>query len=297
MKPIVWLASYPKSGNTWLRVLLANYAADEACGINAIPIGRALASGRALFDESFLFASGLLSHEECDRMRPALYRHIAQTGEDAVPASDTSALSQWHLVKTHDAWTHTALGEPLLGGAGAAHAAVLIVRDPRDVVASFANHNSQTLEEAAALMGDGAGALAAKEDRQTIQLRQKLLDWSGFYRSWLDQHEVAVHLMRYEDLHADATGTLGALLSALGVAEDRERLERAVQRSRFERLQAEEAETGFREGPLRLGTGRFFRSGRSGGWREELSDALRARIERDHGPIMRRLGYLPDSAV
>lgn len=297
MKPIVWLASYPKSGNTWLRVLLANYSADAACGINAIAVGRALASSRTWFDEHCLVASGLLTHDECDRMRPGLYRHIAQAGEDDAPASEACGLGRRRFVKTHDAWTHTGGGEPLMGGAGAAQAAVLIVRDPRDVVASLANHNNQSLAEAAALMGDPEGALAAKADRQPPQLRQRLLDWSGFYRGWLDQREVPVHLVRYEDLHADAPGTLVRVLSALGVGEDRARAERAVERSRFARLQTEEAETGFREGPMRLGTGRFFRSGRTGGWRAELSEALRARIETDHGPMMRRLGYLPDGAA
>jgi hypothetical protein len=297
LKPIIWLASYPKSGNTWLRVLLANYAADAACDINAIAIGGALASSRTWFDERCLVASGLLTHGECDRMRPVFYRDVAEAGAQDRPGSDHPGLGRWRFVKTHDAWTHTGGGEPLMGGAGAARAAVLIVRDPRDVVASLANHRSQTLDQAAALMGDPAGALAAKEDRLPLQLRQRLLDWSGFYHSWLDQREIAVHLVRYEDLHGDAPGALARLLAALGVAADRARLERAAELARFERLQADEAAAGFREGPVRLGTGRFFRSGRSGGWRAELSDALRARIERDHGPMMRRLGYLPEGCA
>lgn len=300
MKPIIWLASFPKSGNTWLRLLLDNFAAGEGCGINAIGVARALASSRQWFDEACLVASGLLTAEECERMRPAFYRHVAQVGEgDGDPEERTphdGALRRWRLVKTHDAWTQTATGEPLLGGAAAAHAAVLIVRDPRDVVASLANHNNSSLEEAAALMGDPDSALAMKADRQPLQLRQRLLGWSGFYRSWLDQRDVPVHLVRYEDLQADTPATLGALLTALGVAADPARLARAAELSAFERLQAQEAEGGFREGPVRMATGRFFRSGRSGGWHEELSAELRARIENDHGAMMRRLGYGDDLA-
>lgn len=298
MKPIIWLASFPKSGNTWLRLLLANLAADEACEINAIGAGSALASSRHWFDEACLIASGLLTPDECDRMRPALYRHVAHVGAPDAERGETGEgggddpLRHWRLVKTHDAWTHATPGEPLLGGRAAAHAAVLIVRDPRDVVASFANHNNSSLEEAAAMMGEPDSALAAKQDRQPLQLRQRLLGWSGFYSSWLDQGDVPVHLVRYEDLEAGASGTLGALLSALGVTVDPARLERAAELSAFERLQAQEAEGGFREGPVRLATGRFFRSGRSGGWREELSAQLRAKIESDHGPMMHRLGYL-----
>lgn len=219
MKPIVWLASFPKSGNTWVRLLLTNLQGGEARGINAIGIARGLASSRKWFDEACLVASGLLSADECDAMRPALYRHVAQRRDQSVAEGsqecghgEDDPLRQWLFVKTHDAWTRTIRGEPLLGGAEAARAAVLIVRDPRDVVASFANHNNSTLEQAVALMGDPESALAVKADRQPLQLRQQLLGWSGFHRSWLDQSEVPVHLVRYEDLQADTAGTLRTLL-------------------------------------------------------------------------------------
>lgn len=296
MRPIIWLASFPKSGNTWLRLLLANLTADEARGINAIGSAEGTASGRRRFDDANLVASGLLTHDECDQMRPALYRYITQ--RDPLPGRAAAGpFSQWQLVKTHDAWTHTRRAEPLLGGAEVAHAAVLIVRDPRDVVASFANHNDETLEQAAAAMGDPDSAMCARCDRQPLQLRQKLLGWSGFNRSWLDQAEVPVHLLRYEDMQADTPGALGALLDALGIAIDRAQLEQAAERSAFARVQAEEAEAGFREAPVKMTTGRFFRSGRSGGWREELSDELRERIEADHSAMMRQLGYLPQDAA
>lgn len=289
MRPIVWLASFPKSGNTWLRLLLANMFTDSACDINDMGRLSGMASARPRFDDACLVASGLLSHDECDRMRPALYRHAAQSQ----PMHD-DPLGHWHLIKTHDAWTYTTLGEPLLGGAGVVHTVVLIVRDPRDVVASLANHIGGTVEEAVAMMADPASALAGKTDRQPGHLRQQLLGWSGYNASWLNQCETPVHVLRYEDLQADTAGALGTLLDGLGMQPDPAQLERAAERSAFERLQAQEAAGGFREAPVRMTTGRFFRSGRSGGWREELSDALRARIERDHGAMMRQLGYLPD---
>lgn len=296
MKPIVWLASFPKCGNTWARLLLANLGAEEARSINSIGTGDGIASSRRRFDDACLIASGLLTHEECDAMRPALYRHLAARGgmRATTGAGGDDPLGAFQWIKSHDAWTSTAAGEPLLGGGTIAHAAVLIVRDPRDVVASLANHNGQTLEEAAAMMADPESAFAGRSDRQPHQLRQSLLGWSGYYRSWIEQTEVPVHVLRYEDLQAGAANALGALLAALGIAVEPARLERAAQWSAFERVQAQEAESGFHEAPVKLGTGRFFRSGRSGGWREELSEDLRLRIEHDHAAMMARFGYLPE---
>jgi len=292
VKPIVWLASFPKCGNTWTRLLLANLAAEEARSINSIGTGDGIASSRRRFDDTCLIASGLLTHAECDTMRPALYRHLAAHGGLREDGDDPLGAFQW--IKTHDAWTRTAAGEPLLGGGAISRAAVLIVRDPRDVVASLAHHNGQTLEEAAAMMADPGSAFAGRSDRQPLQLRQRLLGWSGYYRSWMEQTELPVHVLRYEDMQTCAAGAIGGVLAGLGIAVERARLERAAQWSAFERVQAQEAESGFQEAPVRLGTGRFFRSGRSGGWREELSEALRARIESDHGEMMRRFGYLPE---
>lgn len=298
MRQIVWLASYPKSGNTWLRLLLANLGRDQAVSINALQNEGGTASGRRRFDETFLFASGLLSHDECDRMRPALYRDLARRPDPAGEGDGLAdpGLAGLRFIKTHDAWTLTDRGEPLLGGAEAARSAILIVRDPRDLAASLANHNHQSLDEAIAAMASTAGVVAGAQDRQALQLRQQLRGWSGFCASWLDQREVPVHLLRYEDLLADTARELGRVLAALGVDLDRAKLVQAAALSGFAGLRAEEDRSGFREAPVRLGSGRFFRSGRAGGWREELSAAQCARIEADHGAMMRRCGYTPEAS-
>ncbi len=99
--------------------------------------------------------------------------------------------------------------------------------------------------------------------------------------------------MRYEDLVAAPLQGLspgGGVLRAGSVSEE---VAVAVERTRFERLAEREAASGFLERPQ--GMERFFRAGRAGQWLEALSPSQIARIERDHGPMMERLGYLPFS--
>ena len=69
-----------------------------------------------------------------------------------------------------------------------------------------------------------------------------------------------------------------------------DRLAVALAQSRFDRLQAQEAATDFKE--RLMGAPRFFRRGQAESWREELTPAQIELIVADHGPVMARLGYL-----
>ena len=130
----VWLASYPKSGNTWLRMLIANLSAkdDKPVDINDLAERGGIASAREPFDHLLLIESGLLTHDETDNFRPRVYEELARGAEDdEYDAPDAAPAVRF--VKVHDAYTLTPIGEPLLGGLRGAGGAIVIVRDPRDV--------------------------------------------------------------------------------------------------------------------------------------------------------------------
>lgn len=279
MKPTVWIASYPKSGNTWFRLLLANLGRDTPLAINDLRHDSGTASARPVFDEAIGFPSALLTHAECDRLRPMVYRDFAARAKRP------------RFVKTHDAWTLTDRGEPLMGGRDAAAGAILIVRDPRDVVASLAHHMDRDIDWTIAFMADPASAFCGKADRQHHQLRQRLLGWSGFHASWMGQQVLPVHVVRYEALQADPVTAFADALRFAGADMADAAIARAVDFAGFDRVRAQEQATGFGEAPPQLHRGGFFRRGVSGGWREELTPAQARRIVDAHGPTMARLGY------
>jgi len=140
----VWLASYPKSGNTWLRMLIANVSADDdkPVDINDLSERGGIASARGSFDYLTLIDSGLLTHDEIDVLRPRVYEELASGAQDDEYDQPTDA-PPVRFVKAHDAYTLTSKGEPLLAGARGASGAVVIVRNPRDIVASLANHSHE----------------------------------------------------------------------------------------------------------------------------------------------------------
>jgi len=291
----VWLASYPKSGNTWFRLLVGCLALKdgETVDVNQTAEKGGIASARLPFDVVTMIDSSLLTQDETDRLRPRVYEALTQSLEEEPEEAGTTP--DLEFVKAHDAYTLTSTGEPLLAGAGGAKAAILIVRDPRDVVASLANHNQSTLDEAIQVMNDPVAALCGKTDRLHKQMRQIMLSWSGHAASWLDQRDIPVHLVSYEALKRDTAATFAEAMAFAGRPISLEEAARAARLADFSELQAQEATVGFGEKPPK--TKAFFRKGQTGAWPEELTPEQLERVETAHADMMGRLGYAPSWAL
>jgi aryl sulfotransferase len=278
MSRIVWLASYPKSGNTWLRVFLSNFQHDDGhpVDINNLELG-IVASDRNLFDSVLGVESSDMTEEEIDYYRPRAYRYLAAQSAETL------------YMKVHDAWGFTSAGDPLIPAA-ATSSAIYVTRNPLDVAISFAHHLRKSVAETIDRMADETMALSVDKGRLRTQLKQRLLSWSGHALSWLDQRAIPMHVIRYEDMSHRPVETFASAVRFLGWEEDLDRVRRAVAFSSFEILQEQENAHGFKE--RQSGPALFFRQGRAGAWREVLTEAQVAQIVRDHGPVMRRLGYL-----
>ncbi|MEI9991732.1 MAG: sulfotransferase domain-containing protein [Rhizomicrobium sp.] len=274
---IVWLASFPKSGNTWFRIFLANLAAGEngPADINNLDERGGIASSRHEFEAATMLDSGLLSHDDIDGLRPHVYERIASEAKE----------QRW--IKVHDAYTALPDGEPMLGRS--ARAAIYLVRDPRDVAVSLSHHNNTDIDGAIAMMNDSSSAFSRKSKGLPQQLRQKLLGWSGHAASWIDQTDVPVHVVRYEALRADPMTHFSAALAFAERPAAADDIACAIRHADFSELQRQESEKGFAERQSRSAP--FFRSGRVGGWQDVLSTEQVARIEEAHAPLMHRLGY------
>jgi aryl sulfotransferase len=273
---VIWLASFPKSGNTWLRILLANVLsrATEPLDINGPFVPHDIASDRGSFEDVTLADSSLLTDAEIERLRPIVHEAMA-----AAPAEVEA------VVKTHDAFDLLPDGTPLLGRG--ARAAVYVVRDPRDVAISWAHFFACDIEVAIAMLADPDARLSAGNPQHLVQ---RLRGWSGHAASWLDQHRVPTRLVRYEDLLTDAPATFRGVLDFLGIAATDDDVRRATRHAELGELQRQERAHGFRERPRQANL--FFRAGRAGQWCTELTAAQIAAIERRHGAMMTRLGYL-----
>jgi len=280
---IVWLASYPKAGNTWVRLLLMHLSNPEAeFWMPDQPIGNGGGNPihRSQVEELCLLDASLLSTEECDLLRPLLYETMIQK----IPGR--------LVLKTHDAYRQNRDRRPVLG-ARVPQKVLYLVRDPRDVAVSLAAFWGESIERTVAFMNQPDASLASFPGRFNKQLYQKLCDWSGHVRSWLDQEQLPVLVVRYEELRAAPVAGLEAVADFLEMRVQRSDLERAVRLTSFDQLQRAETQVGFREHARHSAP--FFRRAQPGEWREALPAALRVALERAHGACMQRLGYAAES--
>jgi aryl sulfotransferase len=274
---IVWLASYPKSGNTWLRVLLTNYLGDasEPADINRL-LGGPIAAARRCFDEWAGVEGSALDPDVVDRLRPEVYRCLARDADETL------------FIKVHDTWARVDTGEPMFP-ADVTLGVVYIIRNPLDLAASCAHHWGTSITAAVRRLCDGSDGPPDGYGR-TGQLRQRLGSWGEHVRSWLDDSDAPLHVVRYEDLSADPCGFFGAVVRFCGLGYDEDLVKKAVAFSSFGELQRQEASAGFAErSPAALGG--FFRRGEAGSWRDELPGHLAERLTSAHHETMRRFGY------
>lgn len=268
---ITWIASYPKSGNTWVRALLLNYLAPPGStvainDIKAIPI----ASSRQLFDQALGCESELLLPHEIPSLRSAWYDDVAHR-------------QPGHFFKVHDQYNpalHTPANSSLV---------LYIVRNPWDVAVSYAAHRGKSIAETIALLENVNYVAALSSGERKPQLAQFYGSWSTHASSWLDQTAIPVHLTRYEDLLASPCPTFAALLQACGYSINEARLHTAIEACSFKNLRAQEDASGFHEKPATAA--KFFRQGRAGAWRDVLTPDQSAQIADGHCATIARFGY------
>lgn len=260
---IYWLASYPKSGNTWARLLWSAYRGNGLVDING-----GLTPGD-LNLTAYQGASVLPLQRFSPRML-TMFRYAALLNLIAM-RPDKPLVVKTHYANAEDMGIRYI--PPRL-----THRAVYVVRDPRDVAPSLARHVGKTLDGAIEFMRNPAANL-----QQDTHLTHFVSSWSNHVRSW-GASDPETTLIRYEDMKRDPHDALERMLVTFNVEPNAGRIDRAVQACELSKLQEQERESGFAEGSSKAGA--FF-----GATKEKLSESQRREVENDHGEMMAAMGY------
>jgi len=280
-KKIIWLASYPKSGNTWFRAFLTNLFLDDdkTFDINELQ-GGPIASDRNMFDEHTNLDSSELCYDEVDNLRPDVYREFAST------------LDEVRFMKVHDAYTYLNDGRAMFPH-DVSLGCVYIVRNPFDLGLSFANHLNASVEKTVEYMNNPEFAFASKNNKFNNQLRQFLLTWSGHIKSWTEQDKIPFTVLRYEDMKDEPFREFSKAIKFAGLNFSDENIMYSIEQAKFENLKKKEEESGFREKNPKSPS--FFREGKKSNWRGQLSDELVQSIIDKHKEILIKYNYLDEN--
>lgn len=250
---IYWIASYPRSGNTWVRAFLT-----------------ALGTGGA---EAATDSPGELAapwRRGASRDAPDLIHALRERYDWQLEVA--SSMPGPFLLKTHAARVSIE-GIPTIH-AEATHGSVYLIRDPRDVAVSYAAFLRRPVGAIIRMMNDPNWVDTNKEP---------VGSWSMNVATWTAAPNVLV--LRYEDLLTSPIKFFRMLVEHIGYHASLAEIADAATASSFERLKSRDAKAPIHKGRVTI------RSGRSEQWRGALSAAEIARIETAHGELMMRFGY------
>ncbi len=287
MESLLWLASYPRSGNTFTRILLANYfrGSDDDYDINRLADFIPTDTCGAVWAGFSIPSPATI--ESVWRIRPDLLTHYRKTGK----------ASAYFGLKTHSA------NIKISGSPGfdfrPDDRVIYVVRHPLDVLLSFSDFMGRDRDSIIDLMCASGTAIVIEPDTTTLELRGS---WAEHTASWLLRPPCPLFLVRYEELCLKPVATLRNMLAFLGAPIDPERVERAAAAASFDRVRDQEASRDFKERPEGTASGTFFRKGTILQWPAELTALQANRLADGCGEIMQRLGYthprdvLPDGS-
>lgn len=262
---IVWLASYPKSGNTWLRSLIATY----------------FYSKNNLFDfdllkniDQFPSTSHFEKYEDLF-IKPESTAKFWLTEQNRINQDKKIRFFKTHnaLCKINDN-SFTDISNTLC--------AIHIVRDPRNIVSSLAHHYQIKKEEAFEFMKDNKKALIEKKDNRFLGF-VPLFSWIFHEKSWSECKKFPVLTIRYEDLQDETFQTFKKVyeflkkITKIETSFDREKTKKIIKSCDFNTLKKLEKEKGFKESMTVKGTKKklnFFNLGHDNQYQNLLDDKL-----------------------
>tara|TARA_B100000795_G_scaffold104522_1_gene77112 strand:+ start:32 stop:907 length:876 start_codon:yes stop_codon:yes gene_type:complete len=289
---IIWLASYPKSGNTWLRTILSQL----------------LFSKDKKEDEVFKDLDLITSYPQkkhfkdiSEKLTQSKFKDQEEVIKNWVASQDIINLdNKIKFFKTHNfackrynevdkkSYSFTDLNNTL--------GVIYIVRDPRSIITSLKYHFSLKDYDEAFKMMDNTHMWLGDEDEDAVP--QALSSWDIHFDSW-SRFPKNFFIVKYEDLLNDNKKEIKKIIKYLNkyfdIKESDKMIDAVIKNTSFSNLKQQENDLGFQESILDEGTGerkKFFHLGPENKWVDLLDKKTINKIEKRFGPTMRKLGYL-----
>ena len=281
---IFWIASYPKSGNTWLRSLLASYYYSKD----------------GSFDQILLKKIDQFPEKKYFRDFNYNPKVVTDTSRFWIPAQENINLDK--NIKFFK--THNILGS--INGSNFTNkkntiGAIYIVRDPRNVITSFKNHYDFTLEEAYNAMTNKHYYIYQSENHDDFGDFQFISSWEKNYQSWKKQNIFKIKIIKYEDLLNETFYTFRDIILFInhvcGYENDfqKDKAKTSIQSTSFSNLKNIEIKQGFIEAVKSKKSNTkipFFHLGADNDWKKILNSEFQDKIVNEFNIGLKELGYI-----
>jgi hypothetical protein len=271
MGKIIWVASYPTSGSTWVRAFLANLFGTDDRPRDLKALDESSITSRGYYDTAAGRPTKDMGPEDIVRLRGNVQEAIVRATSDSV------------FVKTHS-WFGDQFNLPLIHPDLTA-GAIYVVRNPVDVAVSAAHHYGVDVKAMVDHMAD-QNFRTAPSDKHVVEY---VSSWSQNVASWTWQPHPKVVILRYEDLYAAPEQQFGQLVRFLGLKPPQSQFERALRHSAFAALPQHEQKRGSEDRSASASA--FVRYSQPGEGAKALSPGLIQSILQTHGQQMQRFGY------
>ena len=262
---IIWIASYPKSGNTWLRALLASYYFTNEGSFSL-----------SLLDKIDAFPSDKFFKEYNDQ-----FSKVEDTSKYWLKEQEKiNKKNKITFLKTHSAICK--INGNSFTNKENSIGAIYIVRDPRNVITSISNHYQISIEDAFQFMKDEKRGIINKKDGRYLGF-QAVWSWSINQKTWVENNLFPVLVIKYEDLLNETYNTFRKVIEFINKISNSSKTfnkskgKNSVKNTSFEKLQRMENDHGFAEAMNKKGTNKkikFFNLGQKNNYKNLLSQDL-----------------------